>query len=131
MNPDVRLTKKISAICVCVTWCMAIACNIYFGLLLSQNQWGGTLLNLSLCTVAGHNVYLGIFYILVFLCTIPLYIHMYIVDIMQIKHSNGRQTRGSSCKEAGSPCNHEPPVQYHSSLIRVLLWQFFYEFVFL
>ena len=95
MNPDVRMTKKISATCICVTWCTAVAYNIYAVFYLSGNQQEierNRFVNLYLCTATGYNMgvtgwefiipmstFLGAFYILVYLWTIPLYIHMYIV----------------------------------------------------
>ena len=93
MNPDVRMTKKISAICVCVTWCTAVAYNIYSVFLVSGiQQERNRASNSYLCTASGNiigvkgwyfgtpmSTFLGAFYILIFLCTIPLYIHMYIV----------------------------------------------------
>ena len=93
MNPDVRMTKNISAICVCVTWCTAIAYNIYSVFLLSDDHRKNNIrVNLYLCTASGNNIVvtgwkfgmplsslLGGFYILIFFCTLPLYIHIYIV----------------------------------------------------
>ena len=94
MKPDVRMTKKISAICVCVTWCTAVAYNIYSVFLLSDyNRKMNIGANYYLCTASGNSIgvtsgwkfripmstFLGVFYILIFLCTIPLYIHIFIV----------------------------------------------------
>ena len=93
MKPDVRMTRNVTVICVSITWCTAIAYKIFSVFLVSRKQrWKNVHANLLLCTSSGDNIrvtgllfglplstFLGAFYLLIFLCTIPLYIHIYIV----------------------------------------------------
>ena len=93
MSPEFRMTKNISAICVCVTRCTAVAYNIYSVFLLSGDQRErNSSVNSYLCTASSTNIevtgwtfgtpvstFFRAFYILICLSTISLYIHMYIV----------------------------------------------------
>ena len=95
MNPGVRLTRRLAAICVCTTWGFSVFYNTYAVFFLSPDQREDNLRDsLSLCTASSNrvkvrvkddsgeipfSVFLVFFYIFIFLCALPLYILMYIV----------------------------------------------------
>ena len=100
MKPDVPMTRKICLICLCVAWCVAIAYSVDAVFFLSEKEedHNETIYNLYFCATSGHHVTVtlgingrpvkrpvplsvisGVFYAFFFLCTIPLYIHIYIV----------------------------------------------------
>ena len=99
MKPDIRITQRMAVICVCATWLMTIGYKTYGVFFLSEKEQSFlNYINFFLCTASGHlfpvdgfqitivgnrlvplSVFLGGFYVLIFFCTIPLYIHMYIV----------------------------------------------------
>ena len=93
LKRDVRMTRRISLICLTVTWSVAIAYNV--DAVLSYDVVKNRLTNYFVCSITGRAirfsewqtikqinismaVFLSGFYIVVFLSTIPLYIHMYI-----------------------------------------------------
>ena len=100
MKPDVRMTRKISLICLCVAWCVVIAYSVdaVFFLSASEEKINNDEYNYYYCAASGHHVTVtlkidgqdlkepmpfsvifGSVFAFFFLCTIPLYIHIYIV----------------------------------------------------
>ena len=93
MKPEVLISKKLAAICVCAAWCVAVAYNIHAVFLGSDKDKQDLLMdNRYLCTASGYrvsvsdllreiplSVFLGGVYILLFFFTTPLYVHMYTV----------------------------------------------------
>ena len=99
MRPDMRMTRKISLICLCVAWCVAIAYSVdaVFFLSASEEKQNNKEYNYYYCATSGHHVKVslkvggkevkvpmpfsvifGSFFAFLFFCTIPLYIHIYI-----------------------------------------------------
>ena len=90
-KPSIRISRKIAVLCVCTTWCAAVAYTMHGVFFIDKKQRQmHTMDNALLCSVFGHHVsvhglkepmpvsvFLGILYILVFLCTIPLYLKIY------------------------------------------------------
>ena len=96
MKPYLRITKKTAIIHICIAWFVAIVYHSYAVFLLSHDQRQSlNVANTFICTMSGDqvrikglssryhgmplSVFFGVFYILTFLITLPLYIHMYIV----------------------------------------------------
>ena len=100
MKPNIRMTRKSSLISLCVAWFVAIAYSIDAVFFLSENEehHNDLVYNYFYCATSGRSVtvtlllggeqskipmpfsiILGAFYAFFFLCTIPLYIHIYIV----------------------------------------------------
>ena len=100
MRPAMRMTRKISLICLCVAWCVTIAYSVDAVFFLSENEehQNNDDYNYYYCSTSGHHVtvklkidgqevevpmpfsvILGAFYAFLYLCTIALYIHIYIV----------------------------------------------------
>ena len=94
MRPEIRMTKLIAIIGVGTSWSVTLAFNTYsvFFVSGSDSHKGMKIVRL-VCSATGQQVHIGgwfdfnvplsvlfgAFYILVFLCTIPLYIHIFIV----------------------------------------------------
>ena len=88
MKPEVRLNRKIACICMFLTWCVAVSFGTYVAVFdLSSNSLFDTssrrrrLWHLCSIDVDDGHVIATTFFIpmIVFVCTLPLYIHMYTV----------------------------------------------------
>ena len=86
MKPEVRLNRKIACICMFLTWCVAVSLGTYVAVFdLSSDSLFDTssrrrrLWHLCSIDVDDGHVIATTFFILmiVFVCTLPLYIHMY------------------------------------------------------
>ena len=85
MNPNVRITKKMVFVCVIVTWIVSIGYNI--GAVFFYNSVESSSFNFDMLLCANprlsvasisFSVVLSIVYVVIFLSTIPLYVHLYV-----------------------------------------------------
>ena len=101
LNPGRRMTKKHCLISLCAAWFVSIAYSVdaVFGLDEEVETFNSEMFNYFYCSASGRHfhqvpfvtsnrefkismpssVFIGVLYGFLFLCTIPLYIHIYIV----------------------------------------------------
>ena len=85
MNPKVRITRKISSVCVIVTWSVSIGYNIIAVFFSNSVETSSLNLDILLCANPSlsvdevpFSIVLSTVYVVIFLSTIPLYIRLYI-----------------------------------------------------
>lgn len=114
MRPNLRITKKVTVVSIFVTWFIASAYFVYAVFLVNKDvREKHRTYNLFLCTMSGSftkveklfyelstSAILGLVALLLFFCTIPLYIHIYIV-VKKSSSQMGIKREGILAKRLG------------------------------